>query len=75
MRGLVRAESHIVLRDGEHEEGTVSSVEAEEALVLEGALSHSLHAHSVFLRVQLHDCLNVLCRVGDGDLEGASDAT
>ena len=63
----------MVLGHGEEEEGTVASVEPEEATLSVSLLNCAKHTKLVNLGVQLHDSLSVLSRVGARDLNSTGE--
>lgn len=71
----VGAEAHLVLGDGEHEQGAIAAIEAENTTLSVGLLDGSHHSLLVDLGIQLHDSLSVLCRVGTGDFNSTSNST
>lgn len=59
----VGAKTDLVLRDGEHQQGSISTVEAKDAALVILVFDCLNHALLVEFRVQLHDRFCVLCWV------------
>lgn len=66
-------EADRVLRHGEEQEGSVTAVEAEDALSSVGLFGEASHAHIILAFVQLENSLEVLGGVRARDLDGTDD--
>ena len=71
---LVCAKADSVFWNRKEQQRAVPAVQSKEALLLHSMPENASHAHGVFIRLQLHDRLDVFGRISDGDFHRTCDA-
>ena len=72
---LESSKSDVVLRNREKEQSTIPTIHSEIPFLAHSLLNQIFSPNFVLFRVQLHNCLYILCWVCDRNLNGSSDTT
>lgn len=72
---LESTKSDVILWNREKEQSTVSTIHSKIPFLAHSLLNQIFSSHFVLFRVQLHNCLNILCWVCDRNLNGSGDTT